>query len=213
MNTIYVLSGLGIDQRVFGNIDFGESNVIFIDWKEPLKNESIESYAERIAQSITTEAPILIGLSFGGILGIEIAKIRPVRKLILISSAKTRNELPLLFRLAGKLKLNKFFPNTILKHKNFITSWLFGIESTSDGELFRKILKDVDPKFLSWAVNAVLNWQNNYIPKNCFHIHGSKDRILPVKNMQTDIIIKDGGHFMTVNRSVELSEIIRKICR
>lgn len=36
MNKIYVLSGLGIDRRVFDRIDFGDLNLEFINWKEPI---------------------------------------------------------------------------------------------------------------------------------------------------------------------------------
>lgn len=50
MNKIYIFSGLGVDQRVFDNIDFGNLDVEFIDWIEPLKNESLDSYVNRIAQ-------------------------------------------------------------------------------------------------------------------------------------------------------------------
>ena len=44
MNKIYVFSGLGVDKRVYDNIDFGTLDVEFIDWIEPLKNESLENY-------------------------------------------------------------------------------------------------------------------------------------------------------------------------
>lgn len=88
MNKIYVFSGLGVDKRVYDNIDFGTLDVEFIDWIEPLKNESLESYAFRISKKITEENPILIGLSFGGMLAAEISKIINVKKIILIASAK-----------------------------------------------------------------------------------------------------------------------------
>ncbi|RZJ29312.1 MAG: alpha/beta hydrolase, partial [Chryseobacterium sp.] len=72
MNKIYIFSGLGVDRRVFDNIDFGDLNVEFIDWIIPLTNEAIEIYAERISRKIISENPILIGLSFGGMVAVEI---------------------------------------------------------------------------------------------------------------------------------------------
>jgi hypothetical protein len=55
MSKIYVFSGLGVDERVFDNIDFGRLDVEFIDWIEPLNNESLESYAFRISKKINSE--------------------------------------------------------------------------------------------------------------------------------------------------------------
>jgi len=208
LSKIYIFSGLGVDKRVFDNIDFGNLDVEFIDWIEAFENESLENYALRISEKITNENPILIGLSFGGMLAIEISKIIKVKKLILIASAKNRNELPEVYRIAGKLKLNKLIPNSILKHQNFITNWLFGIESEKEKQLFKSILIDTDSKFLKWAINEIVNWKNEISPENCIHIHGNNDRIIPIKNIEADFVIENGGHFITVNKANEIEKII-----
>jgi len=179
-----------------------------MDWIEPLENENLESYALRISETITDKNPILIGLSFGGMLAVEISKIKEVKNIILIASAKNKFELPLIFRLAGKLKFNKLVPNSILKKQNFITNWLFGINSDSEKKLLKNILQDTDLKFLKWAINEIVNWKNEISPQKCFHIHGNKDRIIPIKNVKTDFVIKNGGHFITVNKAKEIESII-----
>src|SRR5690554_6052070 len=107
MSKIYLFSGLGVDQRVFDTINFDGLNAEFIDWINPLEKETITEYAARISRKISEKDVILIGLSFGGIIAIEVAKIIPVKKVILIASAKTKVELPVLCRIAGKLYLNK----------------------------------------------------------------------------------------------------------
>ena len=212
MNKIYIFSGLGVDQRVFDNIDFGNLDVEFIDWIEPLKNESLDSYAKRIAQNLTVPNPTLIGLSFGGMVAVEISKILQTKKIVLIASAKTKSELPEIYQLAGKLKINKLIPNQFLKKQNFITNWFFGLETKSEKQLLKRILKDTNPNFLNWAINEILNWKNEVQPNNCFHIHGNKDRIIPVKNVKADFVIENGGHFMTVNKAEEIERIIKQIC-
>ena len=212
MNTIYIFSGLGVDQRVFDNIDFGNLDVEFIDWIEPLKNESLDSYAKRIAQNLTVPNPTLIGLSFGGMVAVEISKILQTKKIVLIASAKTKSELPEIYQLAGKLKINKLIPNKLLKKQNCITNWFFGLETKSDKQLLKRILKDTNPNFLSWAINEILNWKNEEEPSHCFHIHGNKDRIIPIHNIKADFVIENGGHFMTVNKAEEIERIIKQIC-
>ena len=73
-----------------------------------MATETLAQYAQRIVQRITAPRPMLVGLSFGGMVAVEIAKILPVEKVILISSAKTRDELPPSYRFLGKLHLHKF---------------------------------------------------------------------------------------------------------
>lgn len=208
MSKIYIFSGLGVDRRVFDNIDFGNLDVEFVDWIDPLKNEPLENYAKRISQKITNDNPILIGLSFGGMVAVEISKIIKTEKIILIGSAKNKFELPKFNRISGKLKLNKLIPKSIFKKQNLVTNWIFGIETDSEKQLLKEILKDTDPNFFSWAINEIVNWKNETIPENVIHIHGNKDRIIPFKNVKADFVIEGGGHFMTVNRSKEIQEII-----
>jgi esterase/lipase len=152
----------------------------------------------------------LTGLSFGGIVAVEVAKIIPVKKIILIASAKTKNELPELYLFLGKLKINKLIPNNLLKQHNFITDWMFGIENAAERQLLKNILHDTDEEFLSWAINETANWKNDTIPANCIHIHGDRDKIIPIKNVSADCVIKNGGHFMTLNKAAEISRIIQR---
>lgn len=212
MSKIYIFSGLGVDRRVFNHIDFGNLDVEFIDWIMPLRNEPLENYAKRISLKITTENPILIGLSFGGMVAVEISKIIKTKQIILIASAKNKFELPKFNRVSGKLKLNKLIPKSIFKKQNFVTNWLFGIETESDKQLLKDILNDTDADFFSWAIHEIINWKNEISPENLIHIHGNKDRIIPFKKVKADFVIEGGGHFMTVNKAKEIQNIIQNIC-
>src|SRR5690606_28035423 len=51
VSKIYIFSGLGVDKRVFDNIDFGTKSPEFIDWISPLKNESLAEYSKRISEN------------------------------------------------------------------------------------------------------------------------------------------------------------------
>lgn len=211
MNKIYIFSGLGVDKRVFDKIDFGNLNPKFIDWIEPNKNEPLSNYCKRISKEIKAENPILIGLSFGGIVAVEISKIIKIQNVILIASAKTKNELPLLYRIAGSLRITKLIPASILKQQNFLTNWFFGVNSQEDKKLLGRILTETNPKFLKWAINEIANWKNLQKPMNYIHIHGNNDKIIPVKNVEANFIIENGGHFMTVNKPKEIEKIIKNV--
>ncbi|MDP2384732.1 MAG: alpha/beta hydrolase [Bacteroidota bacterium] len=211
MKTIYIFSGLGADHRVFQNIDFGENKVTHIPWISPLQNESIEEYAKRISRAITDKEPVLIGLSFGGIMAMEIAKQIEVKKLVLISSAKTKNEIPPLYRFLGALKVHKLIPAFFIKKCNFINNWLFGVETAFDKNLLKQILEEMDERFLKWAINVIVNWENTTVYPQVKHIHGTKDRILPFKNVKADFAVKNGGHFMVLNMAEEISGLLEQL--
>ena len=210
MKNIYIFSGLGADKRVFQKMDLSEHNTTFVDWILPNKNENIESYAKKLTEQIKHEKPILIGLSFGGIVATEIAKIIETEKIILIASAKNKSEIPSYYRSAGKLKLHKLLPTKLLKMPNFFSYWFFGIENINDKKILAEILKDTDGNFLKWAIDKIVNWKSKIVHSNLIHIHGTADRILPINFVNCQIKVKNGGHFMTLNKSIELSKIVNR---
>ena len=207
---LYIFSGLGADERVFHRLDFSGFKTTFVKWVVPKKEESIENYTSRLLDQIKTEKPILIGLSFGGLIAVEIAKQIETEKVILISSAKTKYEIPFYYRLAGQLALHKFVPSIILKSSNYFTNWFFGTSSIVDKILLKQILIDADPTFLKWAIDKVVHWNNKTQTKNIFHIHGTSDRILPFKFVNCNVKINNGGHLMILDKADELNNLLRQ---
>ena len=210
MKNVYIFSGLGADKRVFQKMDFSEYNATFIEWILPNKTENIESYAKKLTEQIKHEKPILIGLSFGGIIATEIAKLIETEKIILIASAKTETEIPNYFRIAGKMKLHKLLPTKLMKMPNIFSFWFFGTENRNEKKILTEILKDTDEKFLKWAIDKIVTWKNEIEHKNVIHIHGTADRILPINYVNCQIKVKNGGHFMTLNKAKELDEIVKR---
>ena len=209
MKNVYIFSGLGADKRVFQKMDFSEYNATFVDWILPNKTENIETYAKKLTKQIKHEKPILIGLSFGGIIATEIAKIIETEKIILIASAKTKFEIPNYFRIAGKLKLHKLLPAKLMKMPNVFSFWFFGTENRNEKKILSEILKDTNENFLKWAIDKIVTWKNEIEHKNLIHIHGTADRILPISFVNCQIKVENGGHFMTLNKAKELNEIVK----
>ncbi len=211
MQTIYVFSGLGADERVFYKIDFGYYNTVFIKWITPRKNELIEDYALRLTTQIITKNPILIGLSFGGMMAVEVAKHIATEKIILLSSAKNRNEIPSYFRMAGMLGIHKIIPASLLIKANIFTNWFFSSRTLAEKKMLSAILHDTDPVFLKWAIAKIATWKNRTIQNNVHHIHGSADRILPLRNIKANTIVADGAHLMLVTNSEQISGLLKEL--
>jgi pimeloyl-ACP methyl ester carboxylesterase len=208
MNEIYLLSGLGADKRVFDFIDLSGFKINHVEWIDPRDNESIESYSKRLLKQIKTARPILIGVSFGGMISIEIAKLIETEKVIIISSAATKFDIPVYLRIAGQLGLNKLIPTRLLKTVNSFTFWFFGATTKKEKDLLRTIISETDNKFLKWAANKIPNWGNTTRLQNLIHIHGTADKILPLK--APDFRIPGGGHLMIISHGQELSKLIKE---
>ncbi|GAA4203562.1 hypothetical protein GCM10022289_20060 [Pedobacter jeongneungensis] len=213
MNT-YFISGLGADKRIFSKLRLNQKiNIIHVDWIKPVKNESLAAYAGRLSRVIDQSQPFaLVGVSFGGMIAVEIAKILNPVKTIIISSTMLSSHLPLLYRFAGKLGLLKYIPARLLKSSNKLTqNYYFGTKSGTEKTLLSNIIKDTDPYFLKWAIGSILNWKNKTVPERIYHIHGTKDKILYSKTAEPDFVIYNGTHFMVYQNAKEISGIIDKI--
>lgn len=133
-----------------------------------------------------------------------------MQKIIILASAKNDRELPLIYKIIGALKLNHIFPNALLKRHNIIVDYFFSITCREDKLMLKQILRDTDPKFLGWAINRILNWKSNSISVPVIHIHGNKDRIIPISNVSPNYIVENAGHFMTITAAKEVEILIRK---
>jgi pimeloyl-ACP methyl ester carboxylesterase len=207
----YFISGLAADERVFKYVRLPEGyEIVHLSWIPPHKEESLPSYALRMAERIDTRQPfILVGLSFGGMLVTEIAKrFQPV-KTILIASIPLSAHLPGYFRVAAALRLHKIVPINVVKTsarlKRFITN-----EKSEDKKLIWEIIKSSDPAFIRWAMEAVLTWKNEEMPKPVLHIHGTRDEVLPVRYTKPTHFIQKAGHLMVMTSPEEVNEILHK---
>lgn len=217
MNRVYFLSGLGADQRVFRNIHLPGREIFHLQWIQPEKKEAIGHYAERLCSMISTPSPIIIGLSFGGMMAVEIAKIIPDTSVILISSIKKKQEMPLWmkglkFCHADKMLPSKQFSSfSILRKFRPVQNFFLGVETEEEKKIANDYRDTVDPEYMNWTIHQVLFWKNEFIPPVCYHIHGSKDRIFPVKGVSPTHIVKDGGHLMVMNKAAAVNKILLNI--
>ncbi len=179
----------------------------------PEADETIQQYAARMRADITDENPMLMGLSFGGMICTEIAKQIPVSKIIIISSIKSSRELPLWMKTVATLKLNKIVPLKSTKLTQPIQNRMLGIQSEEEKTLVASLRRAVDLPYTNWAVNQAINWKNDWQHPNIYHIHGDKDNMFSIKNIKADYIIKNGGHFMIMNRAAEVSDCINSILK
>lgn len=204
---IYGISGLGADRRVFEHLTLN-AKLVPIDWIVPKTGESIEEYALRLSEVIDQNEEFgILGVSFGGLVAIEISKILKPSITILVSSVETKGELRPVFKLIGKLGVVKLLPNWFFNPPRMFASYLFGAQNKL---LLKQILDDTDLDFAKWATNELLQWKNEQRLTVVLKIGGTRDKLIPPAAGSNTRLVENGEHFMIVDRAKEVSAIINE---
>ncbi|MFD2514416.1 alpha/beta hydrolase [Pontibacter locisalis] len=214
MNTIYFISGLGADWRMFQFLKLPDHlPQQQIKWVPPLHlDEPLETYVQRLIPQIEdTVDPILVGFSFGGLVAIELARLLQPRKIILISSLATRHAIPWYYRLAGKTLLHKHVPFKVMQNTYPLAPFFFGAHTPYERRMLKSVFFRIDETFLRWALGRLLDWKQEIIPPNLVQIHGTSDLILPLHDRPDMIKIHKGEHLMILHRPEEVSNILSRI--
>lgn len=212
MKTLYCITGLGADEKVFKYLDLSFVNPVFIDWLTPLANETLQSYATRIKEKYIHELnPLIFGLSLGGMIAVEIAKSIPSAKVIIISSAKTKNEIPFYWKAFKYMPVYKILPEWSVKQNLLVRNYFVGAKNHAAKYYIKHVAKHSDIKFYRWAIEHIITWENETVPSNIIHIHGTNDKLLPYKFLKADIPVDNGGHLMVIENAEQISALIKNI--
>ncbi|MCU0434790.1 MAG: alpha/beta hydrolase [Bacteroidia bacterium] len=212
---MYFFPGQGSDERIFGQITLDSTfERVFVTYPVPKKGMTLPEYAREIGQTLDTTKPyVFIGVSLGGMICTELAGVMNPQKVIIISSAKTRNELPARYRFQHKLKINRLVPPRLVKGGARILQPVVEPDRRHHARTFRSMLRRKDPVYLKRTVDMIVNWERTTADSSIIHIHGSKDHTLPARNVRHDYLIKGGSHMMTLTRGDELNRLLLKLLR
>ena len=208
---VYGIGGLGVDERVFSELKLN-FELTPLKWIDSKPDESLSDYASRFAEQIDSSVPfVIIGVSFGGMLAIELYKILSPEKIILISSTTSKTNIPKVFRFLGQAGFFQLLPDFLLKPPPFLANFLFSVSEPQYKEKLKQIIKDTDVDFLHWALSEISKWDNTERFENLVSIHGSSDRLFKHPKNQDIFTISEAGHFMVMNRAKEVSEVLNRV--
>lgn len=173
----------------------------------------MSNYASKMFHAIPEENPIVLGLSFGGMLTTEMCKAHPVKHGIIVSSAKTRKELGYRNPLFLPLSDSNVLPDGLFRYPFRYMLYKLGAEEEGERKLLSQIISEANPKFVKWSINTLLLWNNEEIPGNLTHIHGTSDRIISASRVQPHYWIEKGSHIMIYNRAAEICGLIDRIVK
>lgn len=214
--TIYFFPGQGSNKRIFDSLEIDPSfNKVFIEYPVPKRGTSLKEFAKELSVQIDTTQPfILIGVSLGGMLCSEMNEYLHPQKVIIISSAKNRKELPFRYRFQRVIPLYAILPALLLKGGAKMMQPIVEPDRNKNKSTFKAMLNDKKPKYIKRTIRMIVNWKLRSNSEKIIHIHGTKDHTLPYRKIKTvDHTIKKGSHMMTLTRAKELSAVLKEILK
>jgi len=205
---VYFMPGMAANPSIFKDIELTSDTfeTHLLAWFVPDKNMSLAQYAQKMNRQISHTDPVLVGVSFGGMLVQEMARHKPVKKIIIISSVKNASELPKRMIFAKYTKIHKLLPTGWVNNVELLAKYAFGETATKRLALYEEYLSLRDKYYIDWSIDQIVNWQQPDCPKCLVHIHGDKDAVFPIVNIQNCITVKNGTHTMIIHKAKWFNE-------
>lgn len=211
---LILLPGIGADARLFSVQRIAFPQLMVPPWLEPRWHESLADYARRMAESVHPGGPCYVGgMSFGGMVALEMSRHLPVKACLLMSSIHSSRELPWWARILG--------PGAWLLPP--FTDWIV----SATGTTLLRTVGPVLPKplrhscghlsrmypcpMLSWSCRAVVRWKPDPTRWPCpiHHLHGDRDRVLPHRNTSPTQLVPQGGHVLPLTHPFVVNDFLR----
>jgi pimeloyl-ACP methyl ester carboxylesterase len=205
---LILFSGIAADESLTMPQKLTFPNLVVPAWPQPMERESVSGYCQRLADDLRPFGAIAVGgISFGGIIGLEVARFLKPECVILIGSLRGADELPWRIRaLRPFLPLLPWIPISWMQ-------WLAAAVPLWSAPLASivKQFRHADPLTLRWSIRQILKWKVG--PKlECpiYQIHGDRDFVFPISLTHPTETIRGGGHLISLTRSKQVNEFVRK---
>ena len=208
----YFIGGIASDERIFKHQMVHIPNAVYLPFPRHHQHDTMETYAAKFASMIDTTEPFnIVGNSMGGIMTMELIKHVHPEKVVLISSVKSRKEMPFILKQMKVTHMHKFLPG-----RGFIGFIQFGslfkreiTQIPGLRNLAVSMAKNNHPGFLYWCVNAIVKWNGKEdYRKDIIHFHGTADEMFPYRNIRNAIPVKEGTHSMLLIKHEEINKLL-----
>lgn len=211
---LILLSGMGADGRLFREQRARFPDLITPDWIRHRRDDSLASYAERMARHIDPGCSCYVGgASFGGMVALEMARHLDAKACFLIGSIRSSGQLPPRIRVLRPLA--RLVPEACggvpIRLAKALKPLAKRLLSPAANSMLHQ-LADTDGRFLRWASLAVLRWdpEPNGWSVPIHHIHGDRDRVLPHRLTKPDVLVPGAGHLLPLTHPEAVNEFLKR---
>ena len=212
---VYLMPGMAANPSIFEYINLPKTQyeIHWLEWIIPLPKESLRDYAKRMCEFINEPNPVLLGVSFGGMLVQEMARIIEVKKLIVVSSIKSHHELPAHLKFLRKTKTYHLLPTQLVGNIEVLSKFAFGEMVKKRMDIYKKYLSVTDKRYIDWAIKQIACWDQAEPMEDAIYIHGDKDIVFPHSCDDRTIVLKGGTHIMIINKYKWFNENLPKLIK
>lgn len=180
-----------------------------------VQGASLYAFAQELSKQVDASVDhVLIGVSMGGMVAQELAGITASKRTIIISSWKGRSEMPWNVKAMRGLGAERFLNETIVRRVVpflRLLRYTLGLEDKASQALGQEMLAGFSARDLRVMVAAVLSWNGPSTTVNdLVHIHGDKDRLMPIGSIKDPVVIKGGTHFMVFSKAGAVGAAVRR---
>jgi pimeloyl-ACP methyl ester carboxylesterase len=215
---LVLVSGLGADARLFIPQQALPWPIRVVEWIEPQHGEPLAGYAERLVERVKVEKPFFLGgVSMGGMIALEMSRWMEPEAVFLIASARSGRAINPLFRACGRLiggaPLWAGLPPAIAKPVALLLARYTVSRANhlthEQAELCRQMAADASPRFVRWGCRATVGWPGVDLPRVAvYHIHGDRDRMMPLRRVKPDHVVRGGGHLINLTHADEVNAYV-----
>ena len=209
---LVLLPGLGADAELLEPQRREFPGLEVPPWLEPRPAESLEEFGRRMAQASALDGRAVIGgVSFGGMVATVMAgHVRP-RALVLIASCTSGRAVRGYRRLLAPVLASLPWSGPVPRALWPIVAWFFGAHAPDHRRALYRLLDQAPTPFVQWGLSAILRWSPASAPATRLrHIHGSSDRLLPIRVVQPTDVVPGGGHFINVTHAEQVNGCVRR---
>lgn len=209
---IHLIPGLGTDHRIFDRILLDLPGRYAHDWPSMPEGSSLRGLAKILSQKVDSSRPhVLVGMSMGGMVVQEMAAFTKPSAVVIISSWKGPQEMPLPIRALRGTHPERILTKAILERMMPLIRWQMGVEGSDALELLDSFALSSSIEELKIQVAAILDWEGPKQPvPGLIHIHGDHDRLMPMGSISDAQVVKGGTHFMVYQKAAEVERILRQ---
>ncbi|MES2788002.1 MAG: alpha/beta hydrolase [Planctomycetota bacterium] len=203
---IYLFPGMSAQFPIFHKLIPLLPTSTVIQYPTPASGESLSHFAHRIAELLPSDC-FVAGVSFGGIVAQEVARVIRARACFLISSIRGLHELPpwlRVWRWIGTTNCQR-----LLNGVGRVAA-LFPAGLCTRSTLRLRKLSGASGVWYRWATSAVLGWQPQRTPPDVplIQIHGDADMTFPIRYTNPDIMVPNGLHALPVSHPEAVAKAI-----